>query len=128
MGEKGNMALKSVESQNVEFKSRWRDEYLKVISAFANTDGGVLILGVDDKGKPIGVENAKKLLEDVPNKIRDVLGIIPRVITENKRGKDILSIEVKPSYAPISYHGQEQYERLKYLASRRNLTNRLWTI
>ena len=26
------MALKSVESQNVEFKSNWRDEYLKVIT------------------------------------------------------------------------------------------------
>ena len=94
-GEKGNMALKSVESQNVEFKSSWRDEYLKVISAFANTDGGKLMIGIDDKGKPIGLKNAKKLLEDVPNKIRDVLGIIPRVFTENKRGKDILSIEVK---------------------------------
>ena len=100
------MALKSVESQNVEFKSSWRDEYLKVISAFANTDGGKLMIGIDDKGKPIGLKNAKKLLEDVPNKIRDVLGIIPRVFTENKRGKDILSIEVKPSYAPISYHGK----------------------
>ncbi|MDA8214254.1 MAG: hypothetical protein M0Z64_03130 [Nitrospiraceae bacterium] len=29
-----------VESQNVEFKSNWRDEYLKVIYAFANADGG----------------------------------------------------------------------------------------
>ena len=45
--EKGNMALKSVESQNVEFKSSWRDEYLKVISAFANTDGGKLMIGMD---------------------------------------------------------------------------------
>jgi ATP-dependent DNA helicase RecG len=95
-----------MESQNVEFKSNWRDEYLKVISAFANTDGGKLMIGIDDKGKPIGLKNAKKLLEDVPNKIRDFLGIIPRVFTENKRGKDILSIEVKPSYAPISYHGK----------------------
>lgn len=33
------MALESVESQNVEFKSNWRDEYLKVICAFANADG-----------------------------------------------------------------------------------------
>ncbi len=33
------MALKSVELQNVEFKSSWRDEYLKVIYAFANADG-----------------------------------------------------------------------------------------
>jgi len=37
--EKGNMSLKSVESQNVEFKSAWRDEYLKVICAFTNADG-----------------------------------------------------------------------------------------
>lgn len=100
------MALKSVESQNVEFKSNWRDEYLKVISAFANTDGRKLMIGIDDKGKPIGLKNAKKLLEDVPNKIKDTLGIIPKVITGNKKGKDTLIIEVKPSYAPISYHGK----------------------
>lgn len=90
-GEKGNMALKSVESQNVEFKSNWRDEYLKVICAFANADGGKLIIGIDDKGKSIGVENAKKLLEDVPNKIKDILGIIPKVITESKKAKTLLS-------------------------------------
>ena len=101
-----DMALISVESQNIEFKSNWRDEYLKVICAFANADGGKLIIGIDDKGKPIGVENAKKLLEDVPNKIKDILGIIPMVITENKKGKDTLIVEVKSSYAPISYHGR----------------------
>ena len=100
------MVLKSVESQNVELKSNWRDEYLKVICAFANADGGKLILGIDDKGKAIGVENAKKLLEDVPNKIKDILGIIPKVVTESKKGKDTLIIEIKPSYAPISYHGR----------------------
>jgi len=44
--EKGNMALKLVESRNVEFKSDQRDEYLKVISAFANTDGGKLMFGI----------------------------------------------------------------------------------
>ena len=62
------MTSRSVESQNMEFKSNWRDEYLKVICAFANADGGKLIIGIDDKGKSIGVSNAKKLLEDVPRK------------------------------------------------------------
>lgn len=95
-----------MESQNIEFKSTWRDEHLRVICAFANSDGGRLMIGVDDRGKPIGVENAKKLLEDVPNKIKDILGIIPRVITERKKGKDTLVIEVKPSSVPISYHGR----------------------
>lgn len=38
----------TIESQNIELKSTWRDEYLKVISAFANTEGGKLIVGMDD--------------------------------------------------------------------------------
>lgn len=50
MGKKGNMTLKSVKSQNVEFKSNWRDEYLKVISAFVNTDGGKLMIAMNEKG------------------------------------------------------------------------------
>ncbi|MFZ5994394.1 MAG: helix-turn-helix domain-containing protein [Thermodesulfobacteriota bacterium] len=100
------MAIKPAESQNVELKCNWRDEYLKVICSFANADGGRLMVGVDDKGKPIGVENAKKLLEDVPNKIKDVLGIIPKVMTEGRKGKDTIVIEIRPSHAPISYHGR----------------------
>lgn len=49
------------ESQNIEFKPNWRDEYLRVISAFANSDGGELRIGVDDNGKPVGVKDAKKI-------------------------------------------------------------------
>ncbi|MDA8338190.1 MAG: hypothetical protein M0Z70_02685 [Nitrospiraceae bacterium] len=36
---RGRELSNEVESQNVEFKSNWRDEYLKVICAFANADG-----------------------------------------------------------------------------------------
>jgi predicted HTH transcriptional regulator len=42
-----------METQNIEYKPSWRDEYLKVIVAFANKDGGELIVGVDDNGNPI---------------------------------------------------------------------------
>ena len=48
--EKENMALKSVESRNVEFKSNRRDEYHKVICAFANADGGKLMIAINEKG------------------------------------------------------------------------------
>lgn len=71
-----------------------RFEFLKVICSFANADGGKLIIGIDDKGKATGLENAKKLLEDMPNKIKDILGIIPKVISESKKGKVILVIVV----------------------------------
>lgn len=95
-----------IETQNIEFKSIWCDEYLKVISAFANSDGGELIIGVDDNRNPVGVKNAKKLLEDIPNKVKNKLGIIPSTGVEHKDDKEIISIKISPSSVPISYDGK----------------------
>lgn len=64
------------ESQNIEYKESWRDEYLKWVCGFANAQGGSIFIGVNDKKEVVGVENSKKLMEDIPNKVRDVLGII----------------------------------------------------
>lgn len=94
------------ESQNIEFKSEWRDEYLKTLCAFVNTKGGELIVWIDDKGNAIGVKNAKKLLEDVPNKIKNKLGITPSVISKIERGKDIVIIEVPATSLPVSCDGK----------------------
>ena len=41
------------ESQTIEYKQDWNNEYLKVISAFANSSGGVLYVGLDDQGKAL---------------------------------------------------------------------------
>jgi len=95
-----------METQNIEFKSTWRDEYLKVICAFANADGGKLVIGVDDSGSPIGVENSKRLLEDIPNKVRNKLGIVPSVEVEQREGKDIIGISVNSALVPISCDGK----------------------
>lgn len=54
-----------MESQTIEWKESWRDEYLKWICAFANTQGGTLIIGKDDKGNIVGLNNTAKLLEDL---------------------------------------------------------------
>jgi len=64
------------ETQNIEYKSSWRDEFLREICGFANAQGGILFIGKDDKGNVVGVKNAEKLLEDLPNKITTILGII----------------------------------------------------
>ena len=75
-----NLGLKEYdmieESQNIEHKESWRDEYLKWICGFANAQGGRVYIGVDDGRQVTGVEDSKRLMEDIPNKIRDVLGII----------------------------------------------------
>lgn len=57
------------ESQNIEFKESWRDEYLKCICGFANAQGGMLYIGIKDNGEVCGVPDAKKLMEDIPNKV-----------------------------------------------------------
>ena len=64
------------ENQDIEFKEIWRDDYIKWICGFANAKGGKIYIGIDDVGKVVGIDNAQKLLEDIPNKVRDILGII----------------------------------------------------
>ena len=97
------------ESQNIEYKESWRDEYLKWICGFANAQGGTIYIGVDDVGNVVGVKDVKKLMEDIPNKIQSGLGIVADVNKHTKDGKDYLEIKVDPSSFPISYHGEFHY-------------------
>ena len=97
------------ESQNIEYKESWRDEYLKWVCGFANAQGGTIYVGIDDAGNVVGVNNVKKLLEDIPNKIQSGLGIVADVNKLTKDGRDYLEVKVKPSTFPISYHGEFHY-------------------
>jgi ATP-dependent DNA helicase RecG len=97
------------ESQNIEYKESWRDEYLKWLCGFANARGGTIYIGVDDAGNVVGVKDVKKLMEDIPNKIQSGLGIVADVNKHTKDGKDYLEIKVDPSSFPISYHGEFHY-------------------
>ena len=82
---------------------------MKWICGFANAQGGKLVISVDDSGKPVGVANAKKLMEDIPNKIVSLLGIVANVNLVVRDGRDTIEIEVSPSSVPISYHGIYHY-------------------
>lgn len=98
-----------MESQNIEYKQSWRDEYLKWICGFANAQGGTLYVGIDDNGNVCGINNAKQLMEEIPNKVRDILGIIVDIQLLQKEGKDYLAIITPPYSNPISYKGQYHY-------------------
>jgi len=98
-----------MEHQNTEYKQSWRDEYIKWICGFANANGGVIYIGIDDKGNVTGVDNAKKLLEDIPNKTRDVLGLLADVNLKTKSKKNYLEIIVEPNQYPVSFRSQYFY-------------------
>lgn len=97
------------ESQNIEYKESWRDEYLKWICGFANAKGGKIYIGKDDKGKVVGVAKFEKLMEDIPNKITNHLGIAADVNLLEEAGKHYIEIEVYPYDVPISYHGKYHF-------------------
>jgi ATP-dependent DNA helicase RecG len=94
------------ENQHIEWKETWRDEFLKWICGFANAEGGVLHIGRNDKGVVVGVPNAAKLLEDIPNKVRDILGILVAVNLRTESGSEYLEIVVEAYPYPVSYKGE----------------------
>ena len=98
-----------IESQNIEFKESWRDEYQKWICGFANAQGGILYVGVKDNGEVCGVQDAKKLMEDIPNKVRDMMGILVEVNLKEKDGKQYLEIVAEAYPYPISFRGKYYY-------------------
>ena len=112
------------ESNTVEFKSTLRvnlktgkpdkdleHAVLKNIAAFLNTDGGTLIIGVDDQGNPLGLDgdafldNEDKLARYLSNLVSDRLGagVWGNIDIEfaSYQGRRILVIRCTQSSTPI---------------------------
>ena len=94
------------EDQHTEFKRLWKDEFFRELSAFANSQGGTLYIGVEDDGTVVGVKDAKSLLQDMPNKIKNNLGFLADVNLQSKDGKEVVAIHVTPQENAISYEGK----------------------
>jgi len=102
-------ARRMKENQHVEWKESWRDDYLKWICGFANAEGGLLVIGRNDKGGAVGVADARRLLVEIPNKVRDILGIMVDVNLVEEAGVDLVEIHVEPYPSPVSYKGEYHY-------------------
>jgi len=98
-----------METQNIEYKQQWRDEYLKWICGFANAQGGKIFIGMNDNGEATGIDDYRKLLEEIPNKAVNHLGLMVDVNHHKKDNKHYIEIDVPISNVPISYHGIYHY-------------------
>lgn len=97
------------EHQNIEYKQSWHDDYLKWVCGFANAQGGVIFIGKDDKGNVVGVAESKKLMDDIPNKIRNAMGITVEVNLLEENGNHFIEIITPPYSVPISLRGRYYY-------------------
>lgn len=92
------------ESENIEFKLQMVDDIYKEIIAFANTDGGVIYVGIDDNGNVVGLDDVDGTYNRITNSIRDAIQpdvtmFIKYVLQDNR----VIRIEVgegscKPYY------------------------------
>ncbi len=97
--------MPDAEDQHIEWKEIWRDDCLRWICGFANAGSGSLHIGRDDQGRIVGLSDAKRLLEEIPNKARDLLGILVSVNLRKENGLPSLEIAVDSYPHPISYRG-----------------------
>lgn len=97
------------EQQNIEFKQSWHDDYLKWVCGFANAQGGIIFIGKNDNGIVVGVDDYKKLMDEIPNKIKNSMGITGEVNLHEATGKYFIEIKTQSYSVPISLIGRYYY-------------------
>ena len=93
--------IKQKEGERVEFKSSGSDprRLAEIVASFANSDGGIILIGVNDDSGVQGTKIGRGTIETITNTITDNTDpvIYPKITTPKIDGKKIISIEVAPS-------------------------------
>jgi len=88
------------EKTDVDFKEALEEKepesWLKDISAFANTQGGILYFGVRDDREIIGLDDPQDVVEKISDFIKTRIEPIPnfRIDAKNEKGSEIVIVEV----------------------------------
>ena len=104
------------ETNTAEFKEIPNKAFYKTISAFANTKGGIILLGVDKNSNPVGIELSTKFLEDLTNRIVNKLSLYPDIetIVVDNNSTDS-TIEIAREYADkVFSQGRERSAQRNY--------------
>jgi ATP-dependent DNA helicase RecG len=108
------MSIDFIENKQKELKREYSDSILKTISAFANYEGGKIVIGVDESKKEVvGISDYISVKLKIENIINDT--VLPRPRYEIKLlkydNKDIIEILVYPGFdTPYLYKGRA-YQR-----------------
>ncbi|GJM06864.1 MAG: hypothetical protein DHS20C10_05980 [marine bacterium B5-7] len=107
--------LNADESRTLEFKENTNSplKIAKTVVAFANTAGGTVVIGVEDKTKRlVGLDNILQEEEKVTNFLHDTIApmILPEIDILNHQGKELLLIKVPHTPGPfyLKKYGREQ--------------------
>lgn len=87
-----------LESETIECKAIINNDFKKEIIAFANTNGGIIYVGIADDGTVIGIEDIEKEMEKISHMIHDSIrpDLIPytKIEKESIDHRDVIKITV----------------------------------
>src|SRR5450759_1322809 len=91
--------IKSGESETLEFKEKFDERTVESAVAFANAKGGMILLGVSNKGTVTGVDIGKETLAKWANQVSNKTEpqLIPEIEVFEYEGKQIVAVRV-PEY------------------------------
>ena len=104
------------ESEVIEFKGslKLHNSIGEAISAFSNSKGGIILIGLADSGTIKGVDLGKDTLEKLANSIKHHTdpSIYPSISTEIIDGKDLIMIKVEESSEKPVFYRNRAYKRV----------------
>jgi ATP-dependent DNA helicase RecG len=104
------------EGHNLELKksTSLRQEIGQAVSAFANTNGGIILIGISPDGEIVGVDIGKKTVEDLANLIKENTDpkIYPQMKIHKVDDKNIIEIAVKESDEKPIFFSNHAYQRV----------------
>jgi ATP-dependent DNA helicase RecG len=104
------------ETQDLEFKEslRLKDEIGETVSAFSNSNDGVVLVGVSDGGEPIGVDIGGNTLEELANHIKRNTDpqIFPTVKIQEVSGKKVVMVGVRENQEKPVFFKDKAYKRV----------------
>jgi len=78
---------------------------------FCQCSGGTIYIGIRDVGTVVGISDGKRLMEDIPNKIKDTMGIIADVNLLNQSGLEYIEIKVSPRKSGVHHRDRALYQQ-----------------
>ena len=99
---------KNSESETLEFKESFESKVLETIGAFANANGGTILIGVRDDGRVLGIVLGRNSLEEWAQKMQAKIQprFLPSISSHQFNGRTVAAIQVERSKSPISVDGR----------------------
>lgn len=109
--------IASGENETTEFKSGFNTEVIISLNAFANSQGGIVLIGVNDEGVIKGVHIGTDILKNWINEIKQKTypSIIPDIFEADFDGKHVIALSIQEfPIKPVAFQGR-YFKRLPTL-------------